>query len=148
MLFLSTFINKVDKKGRVSVPSPFRASISGTSFQGVVLFRSYKHSALEGCGMDQMEAMCAQVDHLPLFSDERDALTDSIFADAVPLAFDPEGRITLTDDLRDHAGLSESVAFVGKGRMFQLWSPEAFATHQADARARAKRQNLSLRRGD
>jgi MraZ protein len=148
MLFLSTFTNRVDKKGRVSVPSAFRTAIAGTSFQGVVLFRSYKYPALEGCGMDQMESMCAQMDHLPLFSDDRDALTDSIFADAVPLAFDPEGRITLTDELRDHANLSESVAFVGKGRMFQLWSPEAFTIHQAGARARAKTQNLSLRRGD
>ena len=96
--------------------------------------------------MDQMEAICAKMDGMPLFSDERDDLTDSIFADAMPLLFDPEGRVTLSDDLRSHANLGDTVAFVGKGRMFQIWNPDDFAQHQETARQRAKK--LSIRQGD
>src|SRR5882724_10710553 len=93
-LFLSTFVNKVDRKGRVSVPASFRAALAGQSFAGIVVYRSFKNSALEGSGIDRLEEMSARLDELYEFSDERESLA-SIFADSQQLAFDNEGRIIL-----------------------------------------------------
>ena len=61
-LFLSTFINKIDKKGRVSVPATFRAALSQEDFQGIVVFRSYTQEALEGVGMSSMDVMADRMD--------------------------------------------------------------------------------------
>ncbi|MCH7544649.1 MAG: MraZ N-terminal domain containing protein, partial [Proteobacteria bacterium] len=72
MLFLSTFINKVDRKGRVSVPAPFRASLAGQVFNGIVAFRSYRQAAIEGCGIDRMERLSDSIEELELFSEARD----------------------------------------------------------------------------
>ena len=47
-LFLSTFVNKIDRKGRISVPASFRVAVAGQSFHGVILYRSHKHPAIEG----------------------------------------------------------------------------------------------------
>src|SRR3954454_14265587 len=106
-LFLSTFVNKVDRKGRVSVPASFRAALAGQSFAGIVAYRSFKNSAIEGSGIDRLEEMSTRLDALDEFSEERESLA-SIFADSQQLAFDAEGRIVLPQLLAEHAGISET----------------------------------------
>jgi len=142
-LFLSTFINKVDRKGRVSVPAGFRTALAGQSFNGIVAFRSIKLPAIDGSGIDRMEEMSARIDALDEFSEDRDALS-SIFADAQQLAFDGEGRIMLPEQLCQHAGITENAAFVGLGRTFQIWEPQRFEKHQQEMRERARRQGTTL----
>jgi MraZ protein len=138
-LFLSTFVNKIDRKGRVSVPAVFRAALADQSFGGVVLFPAINTRALEGSGMDRLEELSARIDALPEFSPDRDALS-SIFADAQPVPFDGEGRIILPPELCEHAGivLEGGVAFVGAGRTFQVWDAGRFEQHQQERRARAR----------
>jgi MraZ protein len=142
-LFLSTYVNKVDRKGRVSVPATFRASLSGQSFQGIVAFRSFKYPTLDASGIDRMEDMTARLDRLDEFSEERDNLS-WLFADAQQLPFDPEGRIILPERLVEHAFITESAAFVGLGRTFQIWEPGRFEEHQAAQRERARREGARL----
>ena len=133
-LFLSTFVNKIDKKGRISVPAPFRTAVSDESFPGIILFRSYKVNAVEGCSLSWMERLSQSVDSMDLFSEDRDNLAATVFADAHQLAFDSDGRISLPTPLLDHGSFDDKVAFVGRGSTFQLWDPARFAAHQEDAR--------------
>lgn len=143
-LFLATHFNRIDRKGRVSVPAQFRAAIAGQSFQGIVVFPSHKVSALEGFSMAQMEELSAGIDSFAMFSDEHDDLATTIFGSSMPLPFDGEGRVVLPRELCAHAGITEQVAFVGLGNKFQIWQPEAFAQHQASAyeRMRSKGQTV------
>ena len=147
-LFLSTFINKLDKKGRVSVPASFRLALSGQSFQGIVAFRSYKLSAIEGMGIDRMQRLSDSVDQLDLFSEAQDDLTTSIFADAQTLALDGDGRVILPNLLLEHAKINEAIAFVGRGATFQLWNPQLFEEHQAKARQRVQEKQATLKLRD
>jgi MraZ protein len=142
-LFLSTVVNKVDRKGRVSVPASFRAALAGQSFNGIIAFRSFKTAAIEGSGIDRIEEMSARLDALDQFSEDNESLA-SIFADAQQLAFDSEGRVVLPQALVEHAGITESAAFVGLGRTFQIWEPAAHTAHQDALRERAKRQGTTL----
>lgn len=146
-LFLSTFVNKLDKKGRVSVPASFRLVLSQQSFQGIVAFRSFKLPAIEGMGIDRMQRLSESVDQLDLFSDAQDDLAASIFSDSQMLAFDGDGRVGLNQLLIDHANLQEGVAFVGRGATFQIWNPDAFEAHQQEARQRIQktREPIKLR---
>ncbi len=142
-LFLSTFVNKVDRKGRVSVPATFRTALAGQNVNGIIAFRSFKLPALEASGIDRMEELSGRIDALPEFSEDRDALS-SILADAQPLAFDGEGRIVLPEQLCQHATITEAAAFVGLGRTFQIWEPQRFDQHQQEMRERARRQGATL----
>jgi MraZ protein len=137
-LFLSTFVNKVDKKGRVSVPAQFRLSLAQQSFNGIVAFPSFTSPSIEAGGIDRMERLSAGAADLPTFSPEQDDLTTLIFASAQQLAFDPEGRVILPEELTSHAGITETAAFVGLGRTFQIWEPKAFNLYRSEALARAK----------
>ncbi len=135
-IFLSTFCNKIDKKGRVSVPASFRTILSLQSFQGFVAFCSLNAPAIEGFGMDRMERLSQRIDQsFDVFSQEQDDWS-SLFAQAQPLSFDSEGRITLTPEMCQHAAFEDTVAFVGRGPTFQLWNPKAYQEHQQKARQR------------
>lgn len=152
-LFLSTFVNKIDKKGRVSVPAQFRTTLTSnqssligeSSFSGIVVFRSLKHPALEGCSVDRMQRMSNSIDGLDLFSDAQDDLVSAIFADSHLLTFDSEGRVSIPEEFLKFANLTDQVAFVGRGATFQLWAPEVFQKIQNEARDRLKREGPGVR---
>lgn len=145
-LFLATFINKVDRKGRVSVPASFRAALADQSFPGIVVYRSHKYPALDAFGADRMERLSASIDdNLALFSEQQDDLAATIFADARQLPFDSDGRIVLPEDFAAHAGITGNAAFVGRGPSFQIWEPRAFQNFQAEARERIRRAGVTLK---
>jgi MraZ protein len=143
-LFLATYLNKIDKKGRLSVPASFRATLSDQSFQGVVLFRSTRHACLEGFDYKSMESLSHRMDHFDLFSEDQDDLATAIFGDSVPCPFDGEGRIVLPDHLTAHAHLTDQAAFVGMGQKFQIWDPAALKTRQDQATAHIRDRGLTL----
>jgi MraZ protein len=142
-MFLSTYVNKVDRKGRVSVPATFRTALVAQRFPGIIVFPSYKYPALEANGIEWMEELAARLDTLDKFSDQHENL-EMLFASSRELPFDGEGRIALPADLATHAGITESVAFVGVGRNFQLWEPARFADHAANLRERARTQGTLI----
>lgn len=144
-LFLSTFENKIDKKGRVSVPAAFRGALTADNVQGFVAFRSYKHPAIECCTYERMQRLSESVDALDAFSDAQDEFASTIFADAQLISFDGDGRIVLPKDLLDFAHIEDSIAFVGRGSTFQIWHPAAFRERQQQARYNAKEQHLTLK---
>lgn len=147
-LFLSTYSNKVDKKGRISVPAPFRAALVGQAFQGVVLFKATGHSCIEGFDFQTMEELSARLEHFDLFSSQQDDLATAIFGEAVQCPFDSEGRIGVPQVLLNFAGIDEGATFVGLGRKFQIWDTLAFEARRAVARQNVVRDGLTLPRLD
>lgn len=143
-LFLSTYVNKMDKKGRVSVPASFRSALTSQSYQGIVLFRSTTHPCLEGFDYGTMDELSSRLDHFDLFSNEQDNLATTIFAEAVQCPFDGEGRISIPEHLLKHSGIEEAVTFVGLGRKFQVWSSEKFDKRREEARVQVSKSGLTL----
>ncbi len=142
-LFISTTIAKIDRKGRVSVPAAWRPSLSRDGFAGVFLYRSFKFPAVEGLDHAQVAEMSARLDTLDQFSEEYDSLA-TLFADISQISFDPEGRVVLPEHLMAHAGITETVAFTGKGKNFQIWDPGRWQAHEAEMRENVRRNGLSL----
>jgi len=143
-LFLSTFINKVDRKGRVSVPATFRTALADLPLAGIVAYRGFTAPRIEGSGIDHMQRMLERAQQFDPFSPEADDITSLIFADARQLPWDPEGRVMLPEDLLEHAGITETAAFVGAGATFQIWNPDTYKAAQAEIRARASKTRPSL----
>jgi len=143
-MFLSTYVNKVDRKGRISVPATFRASLAAQRFPGIVAFPSYKYPAIDGNGIERMEELAARLEILEEFSDEHENLAALLFAPSQRLPFDTEGRIVLPPDLAEHAFITDSAAFVGLGKSFQIWEPGRFTEHLTNLRDRARRQGTKI----
>ncbi len=142
--------NKIDKKGRVSVPKPFRDTLTvpaakKSSFSGIYVYRSFKYTAIEGCGEAFIQRVIDSLDDLELFSDEQDDLATTLLENSHQLAYDTEGRVQFPQELIDYAGLTTQAVFVGRGTRFQIWQPEVYETHNAEAFERARSRGATLR---
>ncbi|MCI5049835.1 MAG: division/cell wall cluster transcriptional repressor MraZ [Rickettsiales bacterium] len=144
-LFLSSYEKKIDKKGRVSVPVPFRAALAGQNFNGIIAYSSFVNPCIEACGMDRIESLHEQIESLDPFSEERDAFATAIMGGSVQLAFDGEGRVMLPELLLADSSIVQECVFVGKGKTFEIWEPKAFAEYEAQSRKMAKEKRLALR---
>lgn len=131
-LFTSTYVNRIDKKGRVSVPAAFRSVLDGQQ-GGAAIYLKPNHGlgAIDGHGEAFMEQIMERIDALPLGSEERIAQETVYFGETTRIQFDPEGRIGLPKELMEQAGIGEQAVFVGLGRYFQIWEPQAFQAHRA-----------------
>ena len=125
-MFLSNYENKIDKKGRVSVPASFRSYLNTMGFNGFVSYPSFNHPALEACSQDRIEKLSNTIDSLNPFEEKRDYFATSILSESENLQFDTEGRISLSKKLLNHAKINTSILFVGLGKTFQIWEPKNF----------------------
>lgn len=144
--FLGTHTNRLDAKGRVSIPAPFRAALrtEAGGNASLVLRPSHKHACVEGWPDAVFQALARPLNALDMFSDQHDDMAAALYADAYPLEADKEGRIVLPESLVAHANLSDSVVFMGLGRTFQIWEPSAAERRRAEARERARTAGLTL----
>ena len=94
--------------------------------------------------MPVFEALANRLNQLQTFSPEQEDLAAILYADAFPVETDKEGRIVLHEALVGHAGLQDSVAFMGLGRTFQLWEPSAAERRRHAARERARERGFTL----
>ena len=124
-LFLSTIVNKIDSKCRVSVPSSFRNSLQKQSFKGVIAFPSYQNHSID--------------------TKEEFDLISLYFGEAEQLPFDKEGRIIIPKNLIKHAAISNEVLFVGLGPTFQMWNPEAYGNKKIKTIKIATKKKLNPR---
>jgi MraZ protein len=147
-LLIGRHVNRIDKKGRVSVPKSFRDAFKDQGFAGLYAYPLFKYPSVEACGEDFMSRLSESLDDLDMYSDEQDDLASIILENAHPLPFDPEGRVVLPEELVEHAGLKEQALFVGRGLRMQIWNPDAYRTHakRAFERARSRGATLRLRR--
>jgi MraZ protein len=145
-LFLDTYVNKIDRKGRVSVPAPFRQQLASEAFQGIVALPSFKQTAIQCGGLVWFSGICKDLDQVSMFSDEHDDLSYAIFSDSKQLPFDGEGRIILPTLLIERAGIGELAAFVGRGSSFEIWEPAALDRYKVEARRRALEKGRTLAR--
>ena len=133
-MFLSSFVNKIDKKGRVSVPATFRSHINTLGYNGFISYPSFNHSALEACSQDRIEKLSNTIDSLNPFEEKRDYFATSVLSESENLQFDTEGRVSISQKLLNHAKIKNNVLFVGLGKTFQIWEPRNFDKFKTFAR--------------
>jgi len=141
--FVSTFENKIDAKGRVSVPAAFRGVLERDALRIDDTLAIYCYPSLDAPALDAGgQRLTTKIDELlaslPDYSDERDELSVALYGDVEFLKVDGDGRIMLPKELREHAGIGSKVTFVGLGDKFQIWEPGRFAERRARARAKVQ----------
>jgi len=144
-MFLSSYENRVDKKGRVSVPATFRSHLSSMGYNGFISYPSFNHPALEACSQDRIEKLSNTIDSLNPFEEKRDFFATSILSESENLQFDTEGRVSLSDKLLKHANIKTNILFVGLGKTFQIWEPNNFEKFKIVARKKAYQNRSNLK---
>ena len=144
-MFLSTYENRLDKKGRVSVPATFRSYLSNLGYNGIICFPSFNHQCIESWPQDRIEMVTSAIDNLNPFEEKKDYFATSILAESINLQFDGEGRISLTNKLIKHAKIKNNMLFVGQGKTFQIWDPTVFEKFKANAKRKSNLNRNSLK---
>lgn len=133
--FRGKFINGLDKKGRCSVPASFRARLAG---EALVLRRSIRHPCIEAWPASAFDAAVSATTPLDEPSGDEDDKAYALYAGTMDATPDPDGRIILPTELAQFAGLTDSVAFLGRLERFELWEPAA-----AEAQIERARQAIA-----
>lgn len=139
-VFTGTWTNKVDRKGRVSVPAQFRAVLASPQ---VMLIPNPTIQAIDCWPAERVVALSENLDDQNRFTAEERELALLTFASFRSVGFDAEGRIILPTDVAITAALDETVVFVGLGKIFQIWNPDKFAAHSAMMLRRANQQKFN-----
>ena len=143
-LFVSSFINKIDKKGRVSFPSLFRNALPKDKKNEIILYKSLKHKSIEGCNVQRIEEIANRINSLDFFSDDQDDFSTSILSEIIPTNLDKEGRFLIPENLKQHAYIKDEVAFIGQGFFFQIVNPKTAIELQNQSRTRLNLNKKTL----
>ena len=144
-MFISSFENRIDKKGRVSVPATFRSHLNSMGYNGFISYPSFNHAALEACSQDRIEKLSSTIDTLNPFEEKRDYFATSILSESENLQFDTEGRVSFSNKLLNHAKIKNDILFVGLGKTFQVWSPKNFEKFKSFAKKKALQSRSTLK---
>ena len=144
-MFLSTYENRLDKKGRVSVPASFRSYLSNLGYNGVICFPSFNNQSIEAWPQNRIEKISNSIEALNPFEEKKDFFATSILSESINLQFDGEGRISLSLKLLKHAKIKNSMLFVGQGKTFQIWEPINFEKFKVTAKRKSNIHRASLK---
>ena len=131
--FVSNYTLRLDAKGRVSIPAPFRAVLARDGFEGLYCYPTLDRPALDAGGNALLNEIETLIARFPPYSEEREQLSGALYGTSQVLKIDGEGRVTLTEALKTHAGIKDEVACAGLGHKFQIWEPGRFRAELAEA---------------
>ena len=143
-LFVSTFVNKIDRKGRVSLPSIFRSALPKDYKNEIILLKSLRNKGIEGLSVRRVNEIAARINNLDFFSEEHEDYTTTFFSEMVPTNLDKEGRFTLPEKLKNYANIKDEVAFIGQGYFFQIVNPKVALELQHNSRTRLNLNKKTL----
>ncbi len=136
--FVSTYTKQIDAKGRISVPAPFRQVLTRDGFEGLYCYPAPDMAALDAGGNRLLQTIEGRLTGHDPYTEAHDLLSTAFYGVSEVLKIDGEGRVILSDALKSHAGIGDTVAFVGQGYKFQIWEPGQLARYLEEARAKAR----------
>ena len=130
--FVGKFLNKIDKKGRVSVPALWRPKLLGKDFSGIVAQKS-DYNSIDAYSQKYLESYQDWLDKQDPLLETNEYEATLIFGSSM-LPFDQEGRVLIPEILRNNSSLTNDALFVGMGRKFRIWEPNSFKSYELKAR--------------
>jgi MraZ protein len=144
--FVSLHTNPVDTKGRVSLPAVYRQVLAREGYEGLYVCPSLDFPALDCGGHGLLKEIDLITGKFPIGTRERDLLALVVEGESEILNIDRDGRIVLTERMRQVLGDPTRIAFTGLGHKFQMWRPEQREAQRAEALKLREAMRLSLSR--
>jgi MraZ protein len=136
--FISNFTNRLDAKGRVSIPASFRAVLSVDGFSGLYCCPTLDRQAVDAGGNRFRETINEILRNFEPLSEDHELLSTTLIGESEILNIDQDGRVILSEAIRQHTGIGDRVTFVGQGYKFQIWEPDRFIAYREEAKNRLR----------
>lgn len=125
-MFLGEYQHTLDAKGRLILPSKFRARLEA----GCVLTKG-QDGCLRVFPRDEFERLASQLREAKLSNQQSRDFLRVFFSGASDEAPDRQGRVTIPEPLRRYAHLEREVTVIGVGVHFEIWDRAGWEPHQA-----------------
>lgn len=134
--FVSKYVNRLDSKGRVSIPAPFRQLLAKDGQESLFCSPALDQVAIDAGGLAFQEQINQHLNQFDAFSEERELLSTALLGGSETFKIDKDGRIVLSETIKASAGITDTVVFVGQGFKFRMWQPEQFEIYSKAAQER------------
>ena len=128
--FVSNYVNRLDSKGRVSIPASYRQILAREGQDTLFCSPSLEENAIDAGGLRLRGAIDEFLEAFDVFSEEREILSSVLLGQGESFKIDKDGRVVLSETIKTHAGITDAVVFVGTGFKFRIWSPEGFEAYR------------------
>jgi MraZ protein len=132
-MFTGHFLNTLDAKGRVSVPSQFRQVLSSKNFSTLIISNHFD-GCLYAYTPESWEQILNKVSKLPQSKKEVKAYQRFVISSAVECQLDKFGRILIPQKHREYAHINKEILFAGVGTRFEIWSKELWDKELEEAK--------------
>jgi MraZ protein len=140
----------LDAKGRLSIPSRYRAQLQETC-RGQVVITVDKDYCLLIYPLQEWEEVERKLNRLPNLNKQARRLQRLMIGYASEIEMDSNGRLLLPKELRAFAGLEKQVVLLGQGNKFELWDEsrwnenrDAWLADESDGPLEGELETLSL----
>lgn len=141
--FRGRCVNKLDSKKRVSIPAAYRQMLN---HQPLVLRRSNRLPCIEAWPAIIFNSTITPITPSTVYTDDEDDDLYVNYADTVDAMPDSEGRLVMDQKLLDFAGITDSIAILGKNRIFEFWDPATAEAQIERSRIQQQAKIMAARR--
>lgn len=118
-MFVGKFDHNLDSKFRLTIPAKMRVSLE----DGMVITRSLTEPCLEIYPMEAWKEKAAEMESLPRINRDARRIRRIFFANAEKLELDKQGRIVISQRLRELSGIYAEATLIGTGSFLEIWEP-------------------------
>ena len=129
-MFRGHYRHTMDTKGRLSIPSRFRDALADGWGDQLVIVPNSK--GLDVYPLKAWEDLEARVAGLPSLDPDARQFRYTYLSLGQDVLLDPQGRIQISSDYRERAGLVKDVLIIGMQTMFEVWNAERWAHFERD----------------
>ncbi len=138
--FKGQFLQKVDSKGRMTLPADFRRVLENCDpefqidqvAQTILVYGDKRRPFFEGYSILSIAMVDEKISQMKTGSREQRAMERMFSGQAVHVYITESGQFVLTNKLREKLGITNEAFFTATGDTFQIWRPETFAEHEID----------------
>ena len=120
----------MDTKGRVAIPSRYRERLDESCAGKLVVTISLLERCLVAYPYPEWQRIESSLEALPALDEKAQAISHLLIGHAAECDLDGQGRVLLSQSLRDFAGLDKRVKMVGQVRKFELWDDETWTSRR------------------
>ena len=124
--FIGTYECKIDDKGRVKLPTSLAKQMESFADQAFVVKRSVFQNCLEVYPMQPWEALMVKVNKLNRFIKKNADFIRMFTAGVKTVELDTAGRLQISKDLIQFAGLDKEIVIASAGELFEIWNKQAY----------------------
>jgi MraZ protein len=119
---------QIDDKGRLSIPSRYRAALIQESGESVVITIDTEQPCLLLYPTPRWQEIEQKLEQLPSLHPASRRIQRLLMGHATDVELDKQGRILLPNTLREYARLEKTAVLVGQGKKFEIWDEAQWQT--------------------